>query len=155
MSKRVTAKEKREVTERARYLCEYCRSPSRFSTQSFSVEHIHPRQKGGDNALDNLAFACQGCNGSKHTKTTGVDPFTDQRVPLYHPRQHTWSDHFSWSDDYTLVLGLTPTGRATIHVLQLNREGLMNLRWALRAINRHPPEEQRNAKIITDGRVIK
>jgi len=142
MRKRVTAKERAEVTTRADNRCEYCLSPANFATPSFSVEHIHPRQKGGDNALDNLAFACQGCNGSKHTKITGIDPFTKRRVPLYHPRQQRWSDHFAWSEDFTQVLGLTPTGRATIHVLELNREGLVNLRGALCAVGQHPPEER-------------
>ena len=141
MPKRVTEKERAAVTERAGGLYEYCRSPARFATQSFSVEHINPRQKGGDNALDNLALACQGCNGSKHTKVSGIDPATEQRVPLYHPRQQKWSDHFAWSEDFTRVLGLTPTGRASVHVLELNREGLRNLRGALRTVRQHPPEE--------------
>lgn len=132
------------MTERAASRCEYCLSPARFATQSFSVEHIHPRQKGGDNALDNLAFACQDCNGSKHTKITGIDPMTSQRVSLYHPRQQRWRDHFVWSEDFTRVLGLTPIGRASIRVLDLNREGLMNFRMALRAAGQHPPIEQEN-----------
>ena len=142
MPKRVTAKERAEVTERANRLCEYCRSPVRFATQAFSVEHINPRQKGGDNALDNLALACQGCNGPKHTKITGVDPFTKRTVPLFHPRRQKWSDHFAWSEDFTRVLGLTPTGRASMHTLDLNREGLINLREALHALGHHPPPEQ-------------
>jgi 5-methylcytosine-specific restriction endonuclease McrA len=31
--------------------------------QSFSVEHIVPISQGGNDMLDNLALACQGCNG--------------------------------------------------------------------------------------------
>ena len=137
---RVTAKRKAEVIERANNYCEYCLSSGRFATQNFSIEHIHPRQKGGGNELDNLALSYQGCNNAKHTKTTGIDPLTNQRVPLYHPRQQRWGDHFAWSEDFRRVLGLTPTGRASIHVLQMNREPLMNLREALRAIGQHPPE---------------
>ena len=60
--KRVTAEQKQAVFERARGCCEYCRSQARFATQSFSIEHIIPRQLGGENTLDNLALACQGCN---------------------------------------------------------------------------------------------
>jgi hypothetical protein len=33
-----------------------------------------------------------------------------ERVPLYHPRGDTWESHFAWSNDFTLVIGLTPTG---------------------------------------------
>jgi hypothetical protein len=37
------------------------------------------------------------------------------------------------------MIGLTPVGRATIDRLQLNREGVINLRRILRAIEEHPP----------------
>ena len=49
-------------------------------------------------------------------------------VPLYHPRQHRWPDHFAWNEDTTIVIGLTPTGRATVEALRLNRENVVNLR---------------------------
>jgi hypothetical protein len=45
------------------------------------------------------------------------------------------------SDDFTLVIGLTPIGRATIKALQLNREELVNLRRVLYAMGEHPPAE--------------
>lgn len=61
-------------------------------------------------------------------------------APLYHPRRHVWSDHFEWSEDFRHLLGRTPTGRATIETLYLNREGVVNLRRALRLLKRHPPE---------------
>jgi DNA-binding CsgD family transcriptional regulator len=71
---RVTAKQRQIVTGRAQHCCEYCYCPSRFATQSFSVEHIKPQSQGGKTTLDNLALACQGCNGHKYTKTEGYDP---------------------------------------------------------------------------------
>jgi len=37
------------------------------------------------------------------------------------------------------LLGLTPTGRATIAALRLNREGVINLRRALKLEGKHPP----------------
>jgi hypothetical protein len=43
-------------------------------------------------------------------------------VPLYHPRRDRWDTHFVWSDDFLLIVGLTPTGRATVATLFLNRE---------------------------------
>lgn len=43
-----------------------------------------------------------------------------------------------WSDDETLIIGLTPIGRATIVKLELNREGVVNLRELLHAIGKHP-----------------
>jgi hypothetical protein len=38
--------------------------------------------------------------------------------------------------------GLTATGRATISVLQLNRETLVNFRRILGAAGEHPPREE-------------
>jgi hypothetical protein len=110
-----------------------------YSAQSFSVEHIIPRHKGGENALNNLAFACQGCNNSKHIKTNVFDVVSQQMVPLFNPRQHQWSEHFVWRDDYTIVIGITPIGRVTVQVLKLNRSGVVNLRRALFILGEHPP----------------
>ena len=89
--------------------------------------------------MDNLAFACQGCNNRKYTNTEAMDPVSQAIVSLYHPRQHYWNDHFAWSDDYALILGLTPIGRATVEKLQLNRAGLVNLRRILFEAGEHPP----------------
>ena len=66
-------------------------------------------------------------------------------MPLYHPRRQRWGDHFAWSDDFTRVIGLTATGRATVVLLQLNRETLINLREALVVLGQHPPEEPGDA----------
>jgi hypothetical protein len=60
-------------------------------------------------------------------------------VPLYHPRIHRWRDHFSWSEERTHVIGLTPIGRATIIALRLNRLGVVNLRRVLFVFGEHPP----------------
>lgn len=136
---RVTAEQRRTVTKRARGCCEYCHSQARFATQSFSVEHIIPRSRGGETRLDNLALACEGCNGHKHAKIEGYDAVTAEMVSLYHPRQQNWHDHFRWSGDFTLIVGLTPTGRATVETLHLNREGLVNLRQVLCEAREHPP----------------
>lgn len=145
MSKsRLTARQKAQVVKRANGCCEYCQSQEVFSPASFSVEHITPRLDGGTLDLSNLALSCQGCNNHKYTSTTGIDPLTGNSVPLYHARQQTWPDHFAWNNDYTLMIGTTPTGRATIEKLQLNRVGCMNLRRSLHAIGEHPPTGKTN-----------
>ena len=65
---------KKEVEKRAQGYCEYCKSQSAFSPDSFSIEHIIPRSKGGNTELDNLALACQGCNNAKYNHIEGLDP---------------------------------------------------------------------------------
>ncbi len=130
---------KQTVRERARGCCEYCWSQEKFATQSFSIEHIYPLSKGGQTSLENLALACQGCNNYKYNKTKSKDPVNQELVSLYHPRQQQWQEHFAWNEDYTLIVGLTPTGRTTVTELRLNRSGLVNLRQILYAMGEHPP----------------
>lgn len=130
---------RQQVIERAKNCCEYCYSQSRFAMQSFSIEHISPTSKGGLSVENNLALSCQGCNNHKYNKTEGYDSISTQIVTLFHPRQHTWTDHFVWNEDYSLIIGITPIGRATVDTLQLNRDGLVNLRRVLYQMGEHPP----------------
>ena len=139
---RIRGKKREAVAERAGGRCEYCRCPEYIGTQGFSVEHVVPRDKGGTNDADNLALSCQGCNNHKHTSTEAPDPAMQDLAPLFHPRQQRWDAHFCWSDDFTLVVGLTPTGRATVERLQLNRAEVVRFRRVLYAAGEHPPVEQ-------------
>lgn len=100
-----------------------------------------PRSRGGPTSQENLAFSCQGCNNAKYTKVEAVDPVTRERVPLFHPRNQSWEENFTWNEDYTLVVGVTPSGRATVAALDLNRPSLVNLRRVLYAMGEHPPVE--------------
>ena len=136
-----TERIKLAVSESAGGICEYCRSRRDYSPDPFSVEHIQPRIRAGTGEPDNLALSCHGCNGHKHAKTEALDPVVRERVPLFHPRRQHWRDHFEWSDDFTLIVGLTGTGRATVEALQMNRPGVVNLRRLLHAAGLHPPLE--------------
>ena len=110
-----------------------------YSSHSFAVEHITPRKRGGQTVENNLALACQGCNEHKHTKVKTRDPLTGKLAPLFHPRRHQWAEHFTLSADDLEILGITPTGRATVAALQLNRAEVVNLRRVLSAFDEHPP----------------
>lgn len=131
---------KQAVSERAHGCCEYCVSQADYTPDPFSSEHIYPRSLGGTDELDNLAYSCLGCNYKKFTSVDAVDPLTNQRVPLFHPRQDKWKQHFAWNEDFTLILGITAIGRATVKRLDLNREGVVNLRRALVVFKKHPPD---------------
>jgi hypothetical protein len=138
---RLTAVTRRTVAARSGGFCEYCRSPQRFCPESFSVEHVTPRSRGGDDDLENLAYSCQGCNNCKYNRAEGPDPISGAIVRFFHPRRDLWAEHFEWDPTYTNVLGMTPTGRATVIRLQLNREGLRNLRRLLYSAGLHPPAD--------------
>ncbi|MBI3651248.1 MAG: HNH endonuclease [Acidobacteria bacterium] len=141
MAEAISASLRQTIAERAQGVCAYCRSPEAYATERFSIEHIRPRALGGLTVADNLALACQGCNGHKSIKTVAVDPETNEAIALFHPRQPIWREHFSWSEDGLRIEGLTPAGRATIALLQMNRLSLINLRRALVAIHVHPPHD--------------
>lgn len=129
---------KKEVEKRAQGYCEYCKSQSAFSPDSFSIEHIIPRSKGGNTELDNLALACQGCNNAKYNHIEGLDPITGQKSPLFNPRRNNWQDHFTWNHDFTQLIGISSIGRTTVQKLRLNRPGVKNLRSVLHAVGKHP-----------------
>lgn len=59
-------------------------------------------------------------------------------VELFNPRADNWKKHFQWQENFTLVEGITPNGRATIELLKLNRNGVVNLRKALVVYGVHP-----------------
>ncbi len=136
---KVSASFRNKVEERAKKLWEYCQSPLEFSSDPFSVEHIFPISKGGTDDLENLALACQGCNGHKYTKTEAFDVISQTTATFYNPRKDVWNEHFVWSEDFTEIIGKTAKGRATIKTLKLNRQRIMNLRRVLILAGEHPP----------------
>jgi hypothetical protein len=143
--KRVPGKLRRLVRQRALGYCEYCLCPEFSATQRHSIEHIKPESRGGTSEESNLALACQGCNVSKSDKTHALDPATGRRVVLFHPRQDDWHKHFAWDPERLHLLGLTPTGRATVRELDLNREGVVYLRRLLLLDDKHPPAHRSSA----------
>lgn len=118
---------RQQVIERAREQCEYCQTPMRIVVE-IEIDHIVPQSVGGATELDNLCLACVGCNGYKLAFQEAEDPETGEIVSLYNPRIQHWHDHFAWSDDGIQVIGLTPTGRATVIRLRMNRERMVEAR---------------------------
>lgn len=131
---------RREVANRAKHLCEYCRIPDAFAPDAFEAEHVTPVCRGGQSLFENLAWACGGCNAFKGVHITGVDPLSGLTVSFFNPRQDAWSDHFAWAGgDSIFIEGITPVGRATVTRLRMNRPGLRNLRLLLSSVGKHPP----------------
>ena len=91
--------------------------------------------------MDNLAFSCQGCNILKATKTQHIDPLTGVIAPLFNPRIQNWKDHFTWDESWQSIIGITPIGRTTASLLQLNRPFVVNLRRILILAGEYPPIE--------------
>lgn len=128
-----------QVRERANGLCEYCHTIEKWQYVRFTIDHVVSLAQGGTDEIDNLALACFHCNRRKSDLGVGVDPASGEPCALFHPRQMNWQDHFIWSADCTELIGLTPTGRATVAQLDLNRQRIQNIRAADVAVKRHPP----------------
>ena len=108
------------VREKANYLCEYCHSPERLSANRFTIDHVIPRSVGGSDDISNLALACRRCNERRYNFVAGVDPETQEVVPIFNPRRERWDEHFVWLGGGVILQGITPTGRATCIRLDLN-----------------------------------
>lgn len=130
---------RRQVATKANFCCEYCLSQEKYSPAAFSIDHIIPLSKQGDDDIVNLAYACQGCNNFKYNHYEGVDNITGKSIALFNPRTQDWEKQFMWNGDFTVMIGITPTGRATIGRLKLNRPSVTNLRRVLHLLGKHPP----------------
>ena len=118
------------VRRRARGRCEYYRLPDfAMSRPDFHVEHIIARKHGGKSTMENLAWSCIFCNLYKGPNLASFDPDTGRLTTLFNPRTEPWSDHFQM--DASRILGLTPIGRTSVWLLEMNSEILANLRASL------------------------
>ncbi|HKI31902.1 MAG TPA: HNH endonuclease signature motif containing protein [Gemmataceae bacterium] len=109
---------RRLVRDRAGHCCEYCRIPESVTLTTHAIDHVIAEKHGGPTVAENLALSCAICNMHKGSDLASVDPLTGEIVLLFHPRRDRWSEHFRLMDGR--VEPLTPTGRVTARLLQLN-----------------------------------
>lgn len=121
--------------------CGYCRTSSAITGETLTIDHIIPISRAGASDESNLWVACRRCNRNKGAQVDAVDPETGKRAALFNPRMQIWKGHFAWSGDGTLILGLTPCGRATVEALQMNHTDIVNARQMWVSVGWHPPEE--------------
>lgn len=119
----------RLVKERARFCCEYCGLPERYSSIALEIDHVVAEQHGGKTVSRNLALACFADNHHKGPNLGGIDPKTGKKAWLFNPRRQKWQRHFRWHG--AMLLGRTAVGRATIAVLQINAPHRVAQRAAL------------------------
>jgi HNH endonuclease len=118
------------VRQRAARCCEYCRLPETADPyNTFHLEHVIAKQHGGDDDESNLAWACSRCNHRKGTNLASRDPESGAIVEVFHPRRQKWSDHFGLRDGR--IVGSSPTGRATVRLLDMNEGRRVRLRREL------------------------
>lgn len=141
MSPYIPVKLQRQIRLQFKNRCAYCQTTEALIAITFEIEHIIPRSIGGSATIENLCLACPHCNRHKASRQNFLDPETKDLVPLFHPQQQVWSEHFAWTSDASALIGLTASGRATILALTMNRPALQHLRKLWHRVGQHPPQD--------------
>lgn len=142
MSRSYISKELRDsVAEQAMHRCGYCLTREEVVGMPMEIDHLIPEVLGGLTEEDNLWLACSCCNDSKGSRIAAPDAVSGEVVRLFDPRHQRWGEHFAWSKGGDMILGLTPTGRATVEALRLNRPALVKARQAWVSVGWHPPRD--------------
>jgi 5-methylcytosine-specific restriction endonuclease McrA len=118
--RKIPAVLRRRIREQARSRCGYCLCSEALIGMPMEFEHLIPLASGGRTVEENLWLSCRRCNEFKGMQTKAADPETSEIVALFNPREQNWEEHFRWNEDGTEIIGLTPTGRATVATLKLN-----------------------------------
>lgn len=127
---------RRLILERSGGCCEYCRVHQDDSGINYHIEHIIAISHGGQTVEDNLAYSCSSCNLFKGVNIAAADPDSGAPTFLFHPRRHTWNDHFPLEG--AIIQPMTAEGRTTIFVLYLNEPQYVTRREVLRQLDRYP-----------------
>lgn len=121
--------------------CGYCRTSEEITGTPLEMEHMLPEALGGPTRRANLWAACRQCNALKSDRIVAPDPLTGLPATLFNPREQLWVEHFIWVEDGARINGQTPTGRATVAALALNRPLLVRARQRWMSVGWHPPGE--------------
>lgn len=127
---------RQQVIDRARGCCEYSLISQEDTLVFHEVDHIIAEKHEGETTFDNLCLSCVYCNRHKGSDVGSIDRITGQFVPLFNPRLDRWNDHFRLNGNE--IEPLTPQGRATIVVLQLNSPYQLSRREGLTEVGSYP-----------------
>jgi hypothetical protein len=131
---------RKRLAQQALFRCGYCLTQELVSGVPLTIEHLLPRARGGGDEEGNLWLSCRLCNEAKGILTEAIDPETGEIASLFNPRLQRWAEHFIWAEVGTNVVGLTPTGRATVAVLSLNTEFRVRTRALWVEVGWYPPD---------------
>ncbi|MEZ4672406.1 MAG: HNH endonuclease signature motif containing protein [Anaerolineae bacterium] len=127
---------RRQTEVRAAHRGEYCRVHQDDRLFAHEIDHIYAEKHGGETSSDNLCLACSECNRYKGSDICSLDIVTNSVVPLFHPRNTRWSDHFQLLEG--VIEGISPTGRVTARLLRFNDPDSVDRRRILIGAGRYP-----------------
>jgi 5-methylcytosine-specific restriction endonuclease McrA len=88
------------VFERDDYVCQYCHQ--RYDVSRLNLDHVIPRDRGGETSWENIVCSCMPCNSRKGNRTpreAGLTLLNRPRRPKWRPFlhvNHTMRAHESW-----------------------------------------------------------
>jgi hypothetical protein len=112
------------VRDRFDQCCGYCGVSETDVGSELTVDHFRPISRGGDEALENLLYACSACNAFKADFYPSSAELT-AGIRLLHPLLDDLGIHLSQLSSSGRLEPLTITGKFHINVLQLNRRPLV------------------------------
>ncbi len=119
----ITATTRLAVRARAHYACEYCGVSEVDAGGELTIDHYHPKSRGGSDELDNLLYCCTRCNQYK----ADYVPADNESPQLWNPSLEPSDAHFISLADGS-IYPLTATGELTLRQLRLNRPALVAYR---------------------------
>ena len=85
MNRDTAAPTRRNIFKRDNHTCQYCGFVSK-NPKKLTLDHVHPRSKGGGTQWTNLVTACPTCNSNKGSKTLKE---CDMQL-INKPKKPTW-----------------------------------------------------------------
>ena len=124
--------------------CAYCLMSEPFAggEENFELDHFRPKKRFPDlwNDFYNLYYSCHPCNFTKLDHWP-ADELQSRGVMLVDLCKDEFATHFSAEPSGELI-GLTESGKYTIHLLRLNRRHLVRLRRLLFELGLSPHKER-------------
>ncbi len=124
------------VYQRAVGRCEYCLIHYEDAYKQHEVDHITAEKHGGTTQEENLCLSCFDCNRHKGSDLASLDIETGNIILLFHPRRDRWEVHFAL--DEGTIRPISPQGRVTVRLLQMNTTRRVAERKALAELGRYP-----------------
>ena len=139
MTRYISLELRRQVMERANFICEYCLLHDNESHFGSEVDHIISLKHDGATELDNLAYACLRCNRHKGTDLGSINWVTGQLVRFFNPRTDRWPEHFELRD--AAIVPLTEIGEVTVRIFGFNSPRRLKERSLLMKVGLYPSAE--------------
>ena len=110
--------------------------------ENFELDHFRPKKRFPDlwNDFYNLYYSCHPCNFTKLDHWP-AEELQSRGVMLVDLCKDEFATHFSAEPSGELI-GLTESGKYTIHLLRLNRRHLVRLRRLLFELGLSPHKER-------------